>query len=199
MFRRAGADVIVLIRFLPDPGGVHILMGGKETLKPSKRYHLSKKQKKALANILEKVGVRDYDVVEKAEFRDGFSIIVVDGLPCLIEVGEGLYPHLLCLLKTKTASRFPRVLVDRGATLAVLRGAHLMVPGIRRIEGEFQEDEIVVVVDEATDSPIAVGVALMPSTMIREKLEGERSERRGRAIRIFHRVGDRYWEAGRIL
>ena len=171
-------------------------MGGKETLRPSKRYYLSKKQKKALAGLLEKMGLESYNTVERAEFKEGFSIIVVDGTPCLIETGEATYPHISCLLKAKSAAGFPRVLVDRGATLAVLRGAHLMVPGIRRVEGDFEEGDTVVVVDEATNSPIAVGVALMSSTDLKSKLEGER---RGRAIKIIHRVGDKYWEAGRIL
>lgn len=170
-------------------------MGAGGQSKPSKRYHLSKKEKKKLAPLLQKLGVEGYDVVERAEYREGFSIIVVDGVPCLLELGERVYPHLSCLLRTRAGS-LPRVAVDRGATLAVLRGAHLMVPGIRRVEGEFREGDVVVVVDEDTGSPVAVGDALMDSDKLREKLEGER---RGRAIRIVHRVGDKYWEAGRLL
>jgi len=170
---------------------------GQETPRPSKRYPLSKKERRRVLEILS--GLMELESVgslEKAEFRDGFNIIVVDRLPCLVETNEIAFPNLICLLRRRPRLKLARVIVDRGATKAVARGATLMVPGIVAVEGEFGEGDIVVIVDEEAGVPVAIGYALMSSAEIMDKLSGER---RGRAIKIIHRPGDKYWRAGEAL
>ena len=170
---------------------------GKGDLKPSKRYPASKKEKKRVAKALSSLfqGLTPENV-EHVEFRDGTVMYVVDGTPCIIIVGDRVIPHLKCLLTRRTSITLPLVIVDRGATAAVGRGADLMVPGIRRVEGEFEVGDLVVVVDEEARVPVAVGEALMSSSEILEKLAGER---RGKAVRILHRPGDKYWKMAEAL
>jgi len=170
---------------------------GQEAPKPSKRYPLSKKERRRVAQLLSSLlGLEPAGAIERAEFKEGFSIILVDRLPCLVEASDRVFPHLICLLRRRPEARLPRVSVDRGATKAVARGATLMVPGIVSVEGEFQPGDTVVVVDAEAGVPVAVGSALMSSAEIMEKLSGER---RGKAIKILHRPGDKYWRAGEAL
>lgn len=171
---------------------------GKEArLKPSKRYPASKKERKRVAKYLEELlgSGASADNVEHVEFKE-YTIYVVDGLPCIVEEDDVRYPHLLCLVRKRTTSNLPKVIVDRGATSAVGRGADLMVPGIRRVEGEFSPGDIVVIVDEEANIPVAIGKAIMGSEEILEKLEGER---RGKAIKVIHRPGDLLWKLGEAL
>ncbi len=170
--------------------------GSRDDVRPSKRYPASKKERRRLAAELEPVLGREPGSMEIAEFKEGFRIIIVDGFPAVIEHSDRKLPHLLALVRKRIEPRMPRVVVDRGATQAVARGATLMVPGIRSVEGEFKQGDIVIVVDEEAGVPVAVGVALMDSEEIRERLAGER---RGRAVRILHRPGDKYWKAGERL
>jgi len=172
-------------------------MPSQEALKPSKRYPLSKKERRRVIEVLSGfIDVGEVSSVERAEFKDGFNIILVDKLPCLVEAGEMAFPHLICLLRRRPPLRMPRVIVDRGATRAVARGATLMVPGIVSVEGDFQPGEVVVVVDEEAGVPVAVGYTLMSSAEVRERLAGER---RGKAVKVVHRPGDKYWKAGEAL
>lgn len=171
--------------------------GRENRLRPSKRYPASKKERRSVSRYLEwLLGESGTAVnVEHVEYKN-YTIYVVDGLPCIVEEDDARYPHLLCLVRRRTTGNLPRIIVDRGATAAVGRGADLMVPGIRGVEGEFSPGDIVVIVDEETNIPVAVGRALMGSSEIMERLEGER---RGRAVKVIHRPGDLLWRLGESL
>jgi predicted RNA-binding protein (TIGR00451 family) len=171
-------------------------MAGKD-FRPSKRYPASKKERRRVASLLSNfISGVEPESVEHVEFRDGTILYIVNSLPCIIVVGEKPLPHLKCLLQYKDRVLLPKVVVDRGATAAVGRGADLMVPGIRRLDGTFNSGEVVIIVDEQASVPIAVGEAIMSSEEILEKLAGER---RGRAIRVLHRPGDRFWKMAEAL
>lgn len=164
--------------------------------KPVRRHMLAKKDVKRLMARLEEAlpgfPLSHKDRVEVLDYGD-YKVYLVNGEPRLAEVKGRLVPHLKWLLK-HGVGQLPSVRVDPGATKAVGRGADLMVPGITRVEGSFDEGSIVVVVDDRYNAPIAVGVALMSSESIREKLEGER---RGKAVKVLHRPGDRVWSSPR--
>lgn len=167
-------------------------------MKASKRYRLSKKEtKKFLSEVsqlypslqLGKANI-EYALVGDTE------IYIIDGMPAFFRDPKGrLVPVLIYLIKRRSVDWLPRVVVDRGATKAVSRGADLMVPGIRSLD-DFEAGSIVVVIDEDTGVAVAVGEALMSSEEIREKLSGER---RGKAVKIIHRPGDRVWEAAKAI
>ncbi len=162
-------------------------------MKAKRRHPLSKKDaKKLVKTVQERLPglISDYDVIELVDYGD-FKVYVVDGVPCLAEAKGKLIPLLKCLLKKGTGS-IPRVYVDPGATKALGRGADLMVPGIRRFEGEWEPGVIVVAVDERYNAPVAVLEALISSRELDERLKGER---RGKAFKNLHRPGDDLWEA----
>ncbi len=159
--------------------------------KPVRRHMLSKRDLRALASEASESlpGVEiPRGGVELVEYRD-YSLYLLDGSPFLARVKGRLIPHLKWLLRNGVGE-LPRLRVDPGATRALARGADLMVPGIISVEGEFEEGSIVVVVDDRYNAPIAVGVALMSSSEIKRRLEGER---RGKAVKILHRPGDDIW------
>ncbi len=171
-------------------------MGERERIKPTKRYPASKKERKKVVNISRQFFENIiFNRVEHVEFKD-LVIYVVDNIACIVELGEKKFPHLLCLLKKKPTIVLPKVIVDRGATVAVGRGADLMVPGIRRIEGSFGKGSIVVIIDEESGIPVAVGEALMSSEEILERIS---TIKRGRAIKVIHRPGDKIWRMGEAL
>ncbi len=172
-----------------------------EGLKIKRRYRLSKKELKKLRALVsaqyagfpaEKLA----GPVERAEAED-IVLYVLDGIPAFYSVKpseDRLIPVLHYLLRNGY-EWLPEVVVDRGATRAVSRGATLMVPGIRRT-GSFGKGDIVVIVDEEAGVPVAVGEALLSSEELEERLQGER---RGRAVKILHRPGDRVWRLAETL
>jgi PUA domain protein len=64
----------------------------------------------------------------------------------------------------------------------------LMVPGVVQINGDFNTDDFVLVVDERHGKPLAIGVALFDSHAMRKM-------KRGKIVRNIHYVGDRLWKA----
>lgn len=166
-------------------------------MRVARRHPLSKKERRRLAERARSLypGIPlDFEEVEVA-IVDGVTIYIVDGTPCLYE-GEGmLLPTLRCLLK-HGSSWLPRLVVDRGAARAVARGADLMAPGVRRVEGDFRAGDVVAVVDEETGAAVAVARALMDSGGVRERVE---SKGKGKVAENLHHVGDDVWEASAAL
>ncbi len=78
------------------------------------------------------------------------------------------------------------IVVDMGAIKFVVKGADIMRPGITEIDGEIQEGEAIVIVDETHRKPISVGIA---------QITGERmqAETCGKVIKNIHYVGDKLW------
>ena len=63
-----------------------------------------------------------------------------------------------------------------------------MAPGIVSINGAFKKNDILLVVDERHEKPLAVGVALFNSqTMNKTK--------HGKVVRNLHHVGDKLWDS----
>jgi PUA domain protein len=128
--------------------------------------------------------------VEVGEAEEGFKIYLVDGKPLLLVDGDGRVmppltdPGRLALL--------PRVVVDRGAIPHICNGADVMRPGIVQVEGEFDGNSLVVVVDVDHRKPLALGVALLSSGEVR------RCEK-GKMVKTVHYVGDKIWNIYRNL
>jgi PUA domain protein len=138
------------------------------------------KFKVSLKEIL-KIGSIRVEVVETD--RD-LRIFVISGKPLLVKKGEDIFPSLMF---SALLSRIPRVVVDMGAVPHVCDGADVMVPGIVRVEGDFEADDIVVIVDERHGKPLAVGKALGSSEEIR-------NVNRGKAVKNLHFIGDKTWK-----
>jgi PUA domain protein len=116
---------------------------------------------------------------------EGRQVIFLDGEPAVVKAGDRYYPILSF---EPLASRLPKVVVDMGAVPHICNGADVMVPGIRRVEGDFESGAPVAIVDERHGKRLAVGMALMGSRSIP-------SAARGRAVENVHYVGDGLWRA----
>jgi PUA domain protein len=142
------------------------------------------------------------EIVERASFEGPGYIYVLDGEPCFWEKEEGgrLIPITLCLEPSSAGYTWlpGAVIVDKGAALALARGANLMVPGVREVVGSFSEGDIVAAIYRGSEgeAPIMVGEARIDS----ERLKVLASERgRGVAVKKLHHVGDKVWQAARII
>lgn len=122
--------------------------------------------------------------VELETVKDG-EVIFVDGQPLALRNKEELIP---VLVNAATLSGLPRVVVDMGAVPHVVSGADVMAPGIRRVEGEFSADSLLVVADEKYGKHLAIGRSLVDSKTMAVT-------RKGKVIRNLHYVGDPAWES----
>ena len=122
--------------------------------------------------------------VELQSVRDQDQIILVEGKPVAIKVKARLVPSLV---NTRITEKLPRVVVDMGAVPHVAGGADIMAPGIRRVQGTFKMDDLVVIQDEKYGKFLAIGSALVSS----EILSGTK---KGKVIVNLHYVGDPFWE-----
>ena len=79
-----------------------------------------------------------------------------------------------------------------GAVPFVCKGANIMVPGIVRVEDDFERDELVVIIDEKHSKPLAIGISLFSSNEIRKMKQGI-------VIKNLHFVSDKIWAAAKVL
>jgi len=81
---------------------------------------------------------------------------------------------------------FPKIVVDMGAVPYVCKGADIMAPGVRSIDGNFETDGLLVIVDERHNKALSVGMALLNS-------EEMKTQKKGKVIKTLHYVGDKLW------
>lgn len=113
------------------------------------------------------------------------EIVFVDGNAVAVRQNRELVP---VLTNASAVDSLPQVVVDMGAVPHVVGGADIMRPGIRKIKGEFEERQFVVVVDEKHGKHLAIGKALMGSGPMFEA-------KKGKVVKNIHYVGDPIWEA----
>ncbi len=126
--------------------------------------------------------------VELESVKDA-EIIFVDDEPVAIRKDSELVPALVNAL---AVSRLPRVVVDMGAVPHVVGGADIMAPGIRKVEGEFSQGQLLVVVDEKHGKHISIGMSLVNSAFLR-------TMKHGKAVANLHYVGDPVWEVIKLF
>ncbi len=168
-----------------------------------RRHPLSKREVRRLAEEASRLGEPPLSRLSRVELAvidlagDKVEVFIVDGLPCLARRGGGpLFPVLRCLAERGSSWLKGRVLVDRGAAVALSRGANLMIPGVRGVEGSFDRGDVVAVLYSETRAPVMVGVAELAAGELADAAAGGS---RGLAVRRLHYVGDRLWEAlGRL-
>lgn len=149
-----------------------------------KRHALKKKEaKKILEELEQQLGCKIDGEVEIAEYKDmkcifinkKFHALLIDGKPFLTVAG---------LRKYKASKRF--VCVDDGAIKFIINGADVMAPGIIDADESIKEGDMVWIKDER-NSPIAIGRALMNG-------EEMKRERKGKAVKNLHYLGDEIWK-----
>lgn len=153
--------------------------------KPRKRHVMRWKDARALieeaATLLAGVSLGS---VEQAELEDGTLIYIIDGTAVLVRAEDVLFPTL----KSPCLERLPAVVVDMGAVPYVCNGADVMAPGVVEVQGDFKEDELVVVRDVRHRKALAVGTAQSSSNEMR-------ASERGKVVKNLHHVGDKLWQA----
>jgi len=126
--------------------------------------------------------------VEKVQIGDE-ELILIDGKPVILKKSGQLVPTL----RFDTAlERLARAVVDMGAVPHICNGADVMVKGIRKVDRDFVEGSLVVIVDETYGKPLAIGEALVDSSSIREM-------EKGKVIRNMHFVGDNVWDVMKTI
>ncbi|HIH06841.1 MAG TPA: RNA-binding protein [Candidatus Nitrosotenuis sp.] len=120
------------------------------------------------------------------EIEEG-QIIIGEGLTA-IKIGENYLPFLS---DSQTLSRFPSVIVDMGAVKFMCNGANVMRPGIKSF-GEFEKDQIVIIIEESQKKSLAVGRALVSSNEMAQM-------NKGIVVENLHYISDKYWEAKKTI
>ena len=160
-----------------------------------RRYSLkSKESKRLLSEISEKLKFEfktffgPKPKIEIAEFDTG-KILLIQGKPVFFQTNNLLNPTLLFCEFLDT---LPHVIVDMGAVPYVCKGANIMVPGIVRIAGDFDKDNLVLVIDEKHAKALALGRSLFSSFEIQNK-------KKGVVIKNLHFVSDKFWNISKKI
>jgi PUA domain protein len=155
-----------------------------------KRHFLKDKEMKQLfAEIPQKIKV-DIQALLGADLRIEFAesknvtLYLFDNKPLLARKDNMILPTLSFddILKF-----LPQVIVNMGAIPHVCNGADIMAPGIVAVNGGFEKDDFVVIVDEQHKKPLAIGTALYDSETLRNL-------KQGKTIKNVHWVGDNLWQ-----
>ncbi len=124
--------------------------------------------------------------IDRAEAGD-LRLLFEGHTPFAILVEDKIAPTARELLAHPARRR--HVTVDMGAVPFIYNGADVMAPGIVDADPAIRAGDLVWVRDERNRQPIAVGQAEMDGlTMVRE--------RKGKAIKTIHHVGDDIWRLG---
>lgn len=103
--------------------------------------------------------------------EDHVSLYAVDNTPVLVETGNHIiFPTLP--LAMHYPGLLPVIYVDEGAVKALLRGAKLMSPGIKKIDQPFQQNDVVEIRLLETNVPFAIGIAEISSEECAQKPKG---------------------------
>ena len=147
--------------------------------------YLSKKSIKEIVKSLElrkDVDKAIVDLLREAEsvklVSEGrYEVIVADSLPLLFkgprysEYAPTLF--IVNYMYAKGIKLIPMVVVDEGAVDPLMRGADVMIPGIRRVLTPFSVGNFVAVLEPSERYAIVVGYALIDSSTIAPGVRGK--------------------------
>jgi PUA-domain protein len=156
-------------------------------VKIKNRHQLKTKDIKKFENELKKtfnsIFFNYKSLVETGDF-EGISIILIENEPCFMIYKNKITFTLHGLNKYKPKENY--VVVDMGAIKFITSGADVMAPGIIDADKKINKNDQVWICDEKYHKPLAVGIAIISGEqMIKEK--------KGRAIKTIHYVGDKLW------
>jgi len=154
-------------------------------LKIKKRYHLKKKKLKEIKKELKEYSsiIPDKADVEMLETSLS-SFILINGKPHIILINEKPFPTLKAAIDNNIQGK--QVVVDMGAVKFMANGADVMSPGIVATDENIAKDDIVVIVDENHERPLAIGVSLITGE---EMVKNDK----GKAVKTVHFIGDDIW------
>jgi PUA-domain protein len=156
-----------------------------------RRSYLKDKKARTLLNQASEKLKLNMEQIFKTKARvevmetESAKIFFINGKPLLAEMNGNIFPTLLF---DKFFAVAARVVVDMGAIPHVCKGANIMAPGIRRLEGEFKKGDFVSIVDEKYGKVLAVGETLCD-------LAAAKEARQGVLVKNVHFVGDKVWDS----
>ncbi|MEK6916649.1 MAG: RNA-binding protein [Nanoarchaeota archaeon] len=124
------------------------------------------------------------ELSRKDRYETDDKLVLINGQPMFFYYEKEIIPTLKFLLQHDALKK---ITVDMGAVKFIVKGADIMRPGITKIDENIQKNEIIVVVDETHNKPLAVGRVLFNS----EELNSMNS---GNVIKNIHYVGDETWK-----
>ena len=155
-----------------------------------RRYPLKAKEAKQIIEEASKKLRLDLEVLFGAKANvevvesDVGEIYLIDGKPVLYKTGGVVLPTLLF---AEFNDKAPKIVVDMGAIPYVCKGATVMAPGIVRIEGEFSQGDLVLIVDMKHSKALAIGESLIEA-------ETARATKKGPVVKTLHYVSDKIWD-----
>ncbi len=156
-------------------------------MKIKSRHHLKGSDaRKIIAKIepfLEDPSSLRQSSLEMAVSDEGVDLIFIEGRPLLMIVEDQPFFTVLGAIEMMPYKRL--VVVDSGAVRFVVNGADIMKPGIVSADPEIAVGNLVVIVEERHNKPLAIGRALVAGT----EMKGE-----GKAVKSLHHVGDAIWK-----
>ena len=160
-----------------------------------RRHSLKSKQAKHLLSELSETlhfnVEAHYDSKANVEIvkSSAVDIYLINDKPIFFKIEKKLLPTLMF---QDFLSQAPKIVIDMGAVPYVCNGADVMAPGIVRVEGKFDKDELVQVVDEKHEIPLALGESLYDSKIIR-------NAKKGAVVKNIHFVSDKIWNFAKTL
>ena len=159
-------------------------MGAKKDNVLLKKRILSRKQLKRFKEEAGSLISDNVKMVSSAELEDGTVIYLIERDIAFVVKDKIILPTL----NNNMIEGFPSVIVDMGAIPYVCKGADVMSPGIVKIEGEFEKEELIIVRDVNHGKALSIGKTLVSSVNMENMPKGK-------AIKNLHYVGDTIWAA----
>lgn len=148
------------------------------------RKNIKNKMLKDLVSTFgEELSYLEDKTLEKITLEE-YAVILVDGKPLLFEIEGHLFPTVRGALEMELQKRV--VTVDKGAIRFVSNGADIMAPGVVAADPEIKEEDLVIIVEETHQKPLAIGKAIMGGSEMVEATSGK-------AIKSITHVGDKLW------
>jgi len=159
--------------------------------KAFRRYFLEEKDaKNIILEFSRKVKIKAEQLFESRKHietfeTEGIKVYLIDKKPVLASSDEKIIPTLFF---NEIFTFLPKIVVNMGAVSYICNGADVMAPGIVRIEGQFNVDDFVLIIDERFGKPLAIGTALSDSETVKQT-------KHGKIAKNLHYVGDKLWKS----
>lgn len=147
------------------------------------RKQLSKKDIKHINSRLKDSFGLDNFVNKKDDVYLEDDIIFVNKEPVFFYLDTILVPTLKLILKDNFLKK---VVIDMPAVKFIANGADVMRPGIKNVDDGISKEDVVAIVDENNEKPIALGISMKSTEELRESESGK-------VIKNVHHVGDKIW------
>jgi PUA domain protein len=157
--------------------------------KTSQRHFLKEKEaKKIILEFSGSVNVNTEQLlgskprIELVEAQTA-EVFIINKKPVLMRLSGKLLPTLFF---NEVFPILPKVIVNMGAVPYVCNGADVMAPGVVRVDGDFEKNDVLLIVDERFGRSLAIGVSIFDSQTMRKLTHGK-------LVKNLHYVGDKLW------